>query len=172
MPYYLKIINLFLLATVKFFYTPISAYILGLNLFETIIVTVSGGAAGFVVFYNISYLIILTARYLKPYIRKITPAPLKHHYKIWKIKKQDKKLNRKIFTKRNRFIVKTRTTYGKWGIMLLTPVLLSIPLGAFLLRKYYSKQPNTLLFALLTIAVEGGVLSLIFWLIPFGFILN
>ena len=81
-------------------------------------------------------------------------------------------MNRKKFTKRNRFIIKTRTTYGKWGIMLLTPVLLSIPIGAFLLRKYYSDQPNTLLFALIIIALEGIVLSLIFWLIPLDFIIN
>lgn len=172
MPYYFKIINLFLLATVKFFYTPISAFVLGLGLFEGMLVTIAGGLFGFIVFYNISYFIILAVQYLKPHARKITPHHVKHHYRKWKTKKAIKKLNRKKFTKRNRFIIKTRTTYGKWGIMLLTPVALSIPIGAFLLRKYYSDQPNTLLFALLVIAIEGVIISLIFWLVPLDFIRN
>jgi hypothetical protein len=172
MPYYLKIINLFLLATVKFFYTPISAFLLGLNLFEAMLVTIAGGVFGFVFFYNLSYFIILAVQYLKPHARKVTPHHVKHRYRKWKKRKADEKMNRKKFTKRNRFIIKTRTTYGKWGIMLLTPVALSIPIGAFLLRKYYSNQPNTLLFALLIIALEGAILSLIFWLIPLDFIIN
>lgn len=172
MPYYFKIFNLFLLATVKFFYTPLSAYLLGLSLFEAMIVTIAGGLFGFVFFYNLSYFIILSVQYLKPHVRKITPHPLKHHYRKWRAKKKTKQKNRKKFTKRNRFIIKTRTTYGKWGIMLLTPVALSIPIGAFLLRKYYSNQPNTLLFSLMVITIEGIVLSLVFWLIPLDFIKN
>lgn len=172
MPYYLKILSIFFLATVKFFYTPISAFLLGLNLIEAMFFTIAGGLFGFVFFYNLSYFIILSVQYIKPHARKYTPLPLKHHYKRWKLKKETQKMNQKKFSKRNRFIVKTRTTYGKWGIMLLTPVALSIPIGAFLLRKYYSDQPNTLLFALLIISIEGMILSLIFWLIPLDFINN
>jgi len=172
MPYYLKILTVFFLATVKYFYTPISAFLLGLNLIEAIVFTIAGGWFGFIFFYNLSYFIILSVQFLKPHARRYTPIPVKHHYKRWKLKKESKKKNQKIFSKRNRFIVKTRTTYGKWGIMLLTPVALSIPIGAFLLRKYYSDQPNTLLYALLIIAIEGTILSLIFWLIPLDFITN
>jgi hypothetical protein len=172
MPYFFIIINLFLLATVKFFYTPISAFLLGLNLFEGMIITIAGGLFGFVFFYNLSYIIILSFQYFKPLIRKFTPPGLKHKYRIWKLKLKNNKINRKKFTKRNRFIVKTRTTYGKWGIMLLTPVFLSIPLGAFLLRKYYSEQKNTLPLSLLVITIEGVVISYIFWLIPLEFIKN
>lgn len=172
MPYYWKITLLFLWATVKFFYTPISAFLLGMNLIEAMLVTIAGGLFGFVFFYNLSYFIILAVQYLKPHARRYTPVRVKHHYKKWKLKQETEKMNRKKFSKRNRFIVKTRTTYGKWGIMLLTPVALSIPIGAFLLRKYYSKQPHTLLFSLLVIAIEGVILSLVFWLIPLNFITN
>jgi hypothetical protein len=172
MPYYFKIFELFLLATVKFFYTPIAAFILGLSLFEAMAVTIAGGLFGFVFFYNLSYFIILSVQYIKPHVRKIIPHHVKHRYRNWKLKNETKKLNRKKFTKKNRFIIKTKTTYGKWGIMLLTPVALSIPIGAFLLRKYYFKQPNTLFFALLVITIEGIILSLIFWLVPLDFIKN
>ena len=172
MPYYFKFINLFLLATIKFFYTPISAFLLGFNLFEAIVVTLAGGLFGFVFFYHLSYILILFVQYIKPFVKRITPRRVKKLYSNWKIKKNSKKLNRKKFTKRNRFIVKTRNTYGKWGIMLLTPVLLSIPLGAFLLRKYYSDQPNTLLFSLLVITLEGIIISFVFWLIPLNFMNN
>lgn len=172
MPYYLKIINLFLLATVKFFYTPISAFLLGLGLIEAILVTIAGGLFGFIFFYNLSYIIILSTQHLKPHVRKVTPVSIKKQYRKWRSKRAINKKNSKKFTKRNRFIIKTRTIYGKWGIMLLTPVLLSIPVGAFLLRKYYSDQPRTLLFALIVIALEGIIISLIFWLIPIDILIN
>jgi len=172
MPFYLKIINLFLLATVKFFFTPFSAFVLGLGLVETMLVTIAGGIFGFVSFYNLSYIIILSAQYLKPYVRMITPIRLRKRYRSWNIQRANNKMKRKKFSKRNRFIIKTRTTYGKWGIMLLMPLLLSIPIGAFLLRKYYSDQPNTLLYAVLVITLEGLVLSIIFWLVPLNIIFN
>ena len=170
MHYYLKIINVFFLATVKFFYTPIYGFVLGLNLLETMIATLAGGLVGFVFFYNLSSLVIFSARFVKPFLRKIIPESLKNIYRIWKIKRKSAKKNRKKFSRKNRFIIKIRTTYGKWGIMLLTPVLLSIPLGAFLLRKYYSQKPNTVILALLAIAFEGIVITLVFWLIPVDFI--
>jgi prolipoprotein diacylglyceryltransferase len=41
----------------------------------------------------------------------------------------------------------TKKKYGLWGIAILTPVLLSIPLGTFLANKYY-RNKKTVLFSL------------------------
>ena len=46
----------------------------------------------------------------------------------------------RVFNKRNRFIAKFRAKYGLPGIVILSPLVLSIPFGAFLLQKYYSKN--------------------------------
>lgn len=45
--------------------------------------------------------------------------------------------NKKVFTKRNRRIVRIKSQYGLIGIAITTPVLLSIPVGVFLLIRYY-----------------------------------
>ena len=45
-----------------------------------------------------------------------------------------------IFTKRNRRIIRIKQKYGLIGIALITPLLLSIPLGTFLMVRYYSRS--------------------------------
>jgi hypothetical protein len=45
--------------------------------------------------------------------------------------------NKKVFTKRNRRIVRIKSQYGLIGIAITTPVLLSIPVGVFLVIRYY-----------------------------------
>lgn len=44
---------------------------------------------------------------------------------------------KKIFTKRKRRIVRLKQQYGLIGIALATPILLSIPVGVFLVVRYY-----------------------------------
>ena len=48
----------------------------------------------------------------------------------------DKK-KKKIFTKKKRRIVRIKQKYGLIGIAFITPLLLSIPLGVFLVVRYY-----------------------------------
>ncbi len=44
---------------------------------------------------------------------------------------------KKIFTKKNRRIIRIKQRYGLLGIALATPFLLSIPVGTFLVVRYY-----------------------------------
>lgn len=44
---------------------------------------------------------------------------------------------KKIFSKKNRRIVRIKQQYGLIGIVIATPILLSIPVGAFLVVRYY-----------------------------------
>ena len=50
---------------------------------------------------------------------------------------EDEQQVKKIFTRRNRRIVRTKMKYGLMGIALITPFLLSIPVGVFLVVRYY-----------------------------------
>jgi hypothetical protein len=52
----------------------------------------------------------------------------------------------KLFTKRNRFIIKIKNKFGLTGIALLSPVLLSIPLGAFLGEKFFKDKRKVILY--------------------------
>jgi len=45
--------------------------------------------------------------------------------------------DKKIFTRRNRRIIRIKQRYGLLGIAVTTPFLLSIPLGTFLVVRYY-----------------------------------
>lgn len=58
------------------------------------------------------------------------------------------------FTRRNRFIIKLVRKYGLLGIVALTPVLLSIPVGTFIATRYYSSSRYLLVY------LSGSVL---FW---------
>ena len=44
---------------------------------------------------------------------------------------------KKIFSKKNRRIVRIKQQYGLIGIVIATPILLSIPVGTFLVVRYY-----------------------------------
>lgn len=53
---------------------------------------------------------------------------------------------KKVFTRRNRRIVRIKSKYGLAGIAFATPILLSIPVGAFLIVRYFDKKPNKLIY--------------------------
>ncbi|MBV2246186.1 MAG: hypothetical protein KUL83_03425 [Lentimicrobium sp.] len=50
-------------------------------------------------------------------------------------------------------LIKLRNRFGYPGIIILTPVLLSIPVGTFIAAKYYSGRPN--LLVMLSLSVVG-----------------
>lgn len=163
MSYPLKITTVFLLATVKYFYSPLSGFLLGLSFLETTLTVLAGGIIGFLVFYYLTDLILASILHLKPAVVKVTTRSSRLHYRNWHIKKIRKTKNRKVFTRRNKFLVRLRRTYGLWGIALLTPVALSIPFGSFLLRRYYGHRKEAIPIMLLAIVVEGCIFSLLSW---------
>ena len=165
MSYYLYIINVFLLATVKYFYSPMYGFFLGLSFIETTLAVLAGGVFGFFVFYFITDIFLVYVRHLKPVIVKATPHKTRLHYRNWQMKRKRKAKSKKIFTRRNKLFVKARQSYGMWGIVLLTPVALSIPIGAFLLRKYYGHRKEAIPVAVIVLVLEGIVISGISWFV-------
>ena len=166
MSYVVKIAHVILLATVKYFYTPIYAYFIGLSFIETLLSLLAGGIFGFFVFYYFSNILILLAKYLKPNIVKHMPQNILDKRHRWKQKRKEKRKRRQKFSLRNKLIVKLKTKYGMWGISLLTPVALSIPIGAFLLRKYYhNRRGEAIPIMILSLIVEGIILCIVYWLI-------
>jgi len=165
MPYFLKLLSVFLLATVKYFYTPLYGYLTGLSFVETSVTMVSGGIFSFFFFYYLSYFVLLSTNYFKPAAHKVIPNDWLTRYYERKRKKALKSKPKKIFTRRNRMIIKLRRV-GVWAIILLTPVTLSIPLGAFLLRRYYRAKTGIIFFAILAISIEGVFFCWCVWNFP------
>ena len=160
-----KIFHVILLASVKYFFTLPYAMIIGLNYQQAIISVLVGGIGGFLFFYYLSKRVVTGVNYLKPKLCQLVPSPIKKRYQIFCEKMMDQK-PRKIFSKRSRFLAKVKTTYGFWGIIIATPFILTIPVGAFLANKYYAKRPHTVPFMIISIVSWAAVLSGIVHIFP------
>ena len=148
---------------IKYFYTPIYAHIIGLDIWGTAISMITGGVIGFLIYYHISKIVILSTRHLKPIGRKVVPDQIQNQYRIHRAKRQLRKQNRRRFTWRNRMIVKLGKNYGMYTIIILTPILISLLLGAFLLRKYYGNRSEAVPLMIVSIIVEGSILIVGYW---------
>lgn len=160
-----KIVHVILLASVKYIITLPYAMIIGLNYEQAIVSVLVGGIGGFLFFYYLSKRLLNLYEDIKPEICKFVPSIIKLRYKIFCEKLSDKK-PKKFFSKKSRFVAKIRTTYGFWGIIIATPVILTIPVGAFLANKYYAKRPQTIPFMILSIVSWAAVLSGIVHVFP------
>jgi hypothetical protein len=146
----LKIIQVFLLATVKYVFTFPFALLIGLNLEQTLFAVTLGGLAGFFFFYHFSGFAISRIHHIKAFLRKHVPLSVRLKYRQL-INWRKQKTGERIFSRRNRFIVRFRAKFGLPGIIILSPVVLSIPIGAFLLNKYYSKHKFAISYMVLSI---------------------
>ena len=123
----MDIIVTIILSTFKFGMTfPLAIMEFRFGFLETILWINLGGIAGV---YFFAYLSEGINHWLE---RKMV------HWRNRKKRKQEHGQKKRVFTKRNRRIVRIKKKYGLWGIALSTPILLSIPVGAFLMVRYYS----------------------------------
>ncbi len=166
MSYTLEIINVFLISTVRYFYTPIFGLLIKLDLVSTVVTMLTGGVLAFLAYYHMARLLFLFGKVMKPVVAKVLPASWNKKYVNWLIRRREKRKHKKKFTRRNRFIVKFKRHYGMYGIIFLTPWLLSLILGAFLLRKYYSHRKEALPMAILMIVLQGLLLNFLFYWLP------
>jgi hypothetical protein len=161
----LKILHVILLASVKYFFTLPYALLIGLNYQQALISVLVGGIGGFLFFYYLSKKVIKLADYLMPKLCILIPSFLKLKFQLFCDRFATKERT-KVFSRKSRMIVKIKTTYGFWGIIIGTPFLLTIPLGAFLANKYYAKRPHTIPLMILSIISWAAVLSGIVHVFP------
>jgi ABC-type antimicrobial peptide transport system permease subunit len=128
----MKEITVIFFCTWKFAATfPVAVYVMKMSFLETIICTNIGGAIGVLIF-------IFFSHFLINLYTKYWPEQLKRHRKP-----------KRVFNKRNRWLVKIKIHYGLPGIVILTPILLSIPVGSFLVAKYYGRRKFNYLWLIL-----------------------
>jgi len=126
-----QIVSVFLLSTVKFVFGAVPmALAFGFSFFETVVVTSLGGFTGVLFFVFLSDMLV-------------------KGYKKRKEKKQQKASGtpaKKIFTRKNKIIVTIKRRFGIIGISLITPLLLSIPLGCFLSVRYFKDKSKIIAY--------------------------
>lgn len=125
-----EITSVFLLSTVKFVFGAVPmALAMGFSFFEAVTVTSLGGFTGVLLFVSMSDKIIAKLKQQKAgKIKDTTQQPKKN------------------FTRKNKTIVYVKKRFGLIGIALLTPLLLSIPLGCFLAVRYFKEKQKILIY--------------------------
>jgi hypothetical protein len=132
-----KIILIFLTSSVKFGLGGVpAAVIAGLPFFEAMTVTISGGIAGNFFFTYLSGWVLKTLDRFRGKNRK----------------------PRRNFTRMNRMIVKVKKNFGLIGLSIITPSILSIPLGCFLATRYYSNKQQIILYMSVSVVAWAVVL--------------
>ena len=129
-----KILSVFLLSTVKFMWAPGTALVSGFSFLETILITTAGGMTGISFFY-------FFGRWA---IEKIEGIKKRSKFSRFQYKQK------KIFTGRNRRIIKIKVSFGLIGLIIITPALLSIPIGCVVAAKFY--RHNKLTYPLLLLS--------------------
>ena len=160
-----KIFQVILLASVKYFVTLPYAMLIGLNFGQALISVLIGGIGGFLFFYYLSNRVVVLIDFMRLKLCHFMPDSFKVRFHLFCEKLATKKTS-KVFSRRSRFIARIKTTYGFWGIIIATPFILTIPLGAFLANKYYSKRWQTVPFMIMSIVSWAAVLSGVVHIFP------
>lgn len=158
----LKYLNVIALASVKFFWATPYAYMFRLTEIETFVMIQIGGLLGFVFFYYFFSFLLKELKLVWPMIYYITPRIFKVRFEQWLDLRRYRKLTANKFTRKNKMIARIRRRFGMPGIVILTPIILSIPLGALLGTKYFHHKKSFIPWMLLSIFV-WGIVSVLFF---------
>ena len=96
--------------------------------------------------------------YSEPTVDSNQPMEVRYNYISSKKKK-------KLFTPRNRRIIRIWKKYGLWGVAWLTPILLSIPVGTFIMTRLEKKKKKIVFKLLIAIVTWSFTLTTLFELL-------
>lgn len=137
----LPYIGIFFWSMIKFLFAPATALLIeGNNPVITYLVCVSGAITGATIFY-----------YLSVYFMNLT-----------QIRRAKKGIIKKVFTRKNKIIIRTKNSLGLFGLALLTASFISIPLGTVITAKFYRHKKGSILYiygAILLIGFATTVIS-------------
>lgn len=136
----LKILSVFI--TCMFFFgkagVPAAMVLFNYSFYKVFFVTCAGGITGNIVFTNLSAALIRW----------------RHNYRL----KKGKIHKKRIFTTFNRRIIRIKQRFGLTGLALLTPLLLSTPLGAFLAERFFRDKKKIIIYLSISVIIWSIVL--------------
>lgn len=124
------VIVFFFLSSIKFLFAPVPA-VAALGYWEAIAVTTLGGWTGVCFFY-------FGANYI------FRRAEVKRAKKEAEAKAKGTYVPRKKFTKFNRKIIRIKHRFGIIGFSIITPAIISIPIGCVIMARFYPNWKITI----------------------------
>ncbi len=123
---------------------PAAVFGFGYNFWQTLIICGSGGIVGSVFF-----------TFLIGGIQKAISKLLDKYY-------PNRNLNKKKFTRQNRLIIKAKKNFGTFGIAMISPPLLSIPLGVFLALRFFGNRAKIILWMSVSVIIWTVILYFVY----------
>ena len=162
---FVKILMVILISSVKFVVGPAFAYYdekYDFTIFEAIVYPIIGGMLGVFVFsffsdqvanvwHWIQNRIKRTVSRKQPFSEPTVDSEGKVAVSYTYVDSKEKPKN-KIFTKRNRRLITIWKKYGLFGIALLTPVVISIPIGTIIASRLVPNKKKVFLYMLISIS--------------------
>src|ERR1035437_1550633 len=140
----LKILEVALIASIKFAIAPFEAERYGFNFKEAFLITTTGGTIGIILFSLIGEVIAYGWRKIILFFEK----PLH-------IQEKPKKK----FTWFKKFIIRTKMRFGLLGLIITTPSIISIPIGTFVIHRFYKKKFRNILFLAISLVCWSLILN-------------
>lgn len=139
----LQILLVILLSATKFMTAPITSLNIGFGYLETLLITTIGGVIGVIFFFYLSSILMIGISKLTGKFKRSTSKPKK----------------KRVFTWKNKLIVKVKREYGLIGLAALTPTILSIPVGTFLAARYFADQKKVITYLSASVIVWSVIVS-------------
>jgi hypothetical protein len=117
----LRVIGLVLFSSVKFLFAPSTVYLSGYSFWETIAITLIGGTVGVFTFFY-------TGSAIFSFINERFPSNKK----------------KKAFSKKNRLLIRVKSSWGIIGLAFISPCLISLPIGGFIAARYFRNDARTI----------------------------
>ena len=140
-----KSVEILIISSIKFIFAAPASYLNGFDYLQTLLITTVGGIAGVLFFYYLGEWFFTNKR---------------RNYIILKLRYLIKRIN--ISNSENSIIEKLRVKYGLLGLIILTPVFFSIPIGSFLANKYYSKRKRIPLYLTISVVCWSLIITTFF----------
>ncbi len=135
-----EVLSILFTSMVKFAFSPLMSYQLGYGYMQTLGITAVGGCTGVLIFYGSSGWMMERAR-KRRVLRELAGAARKRS-----------------FTRTNRMIVRVKRR-GLGGLAVLTPVVISIPIGTIIAAKYFRDDRRTLPLLLGSVIMWAVIMS-------------
>jgi len=139
---------------------PAAVFAFKFSFLETLIVCSSGGVFGVFVF---TYLIDGILKGINIVFNKYLRGRVTRRITIFLDKRfPGRNKKKKVFSGKSRFIIRAKKNFGLIGIAVISPVLLSIPLGVFLAVRFFRDKKKIIFWMSASVVFWTTVLYTVF----------